>query len=385
MRSRADSRLSSCSSMRDCSNLPCNVEELTDPRESNLGIDPTDAEPALRFADLHSVRTWADAFLGHGHWERPLVVYCVRSALGDSLGFVPFATQRVFRINVRSLAGYYLPFRTLAVSGDLVARDAFCKALAGHLTRHPPSSVLRLGPLSSADIAIDRFIGALRENGWRQLHRSLGNAYVVDLAGGPSRVEDRASASLLKNILYERRRLLRQHGEFIVQRHELRPGCEHVVDDAARIELASWVGREFGQLKFAGASRRRYWLELAALPNRASKIAIWLLQCGGEAIAFSANIETPDTVYIFANSFDEAWKTYSPGSILAYDVIVDACQRGMRWVDWGQGDSGYKSRWGAEALTKLYDVMLFRPGVLGTALFSVARRAVPDWKRRSDG
>jgi CelD/BcsL family acetyltransferase involved in cellulose biosynthesis len=87
----------------------------------------------------------------------------------------------------------------------------------------------------------------------------------------------------------------------------------------------------------------------------------------------SAHIETADMIYIIANSYDEKWKAFSRGSILSFEILTDGCRRGKTRIDWGQGDSGYKSRWGARCGTKsLIQVMFFRPGLLGKFLACVA-------------
>jgi CelD/BcsL family acetyltransferase involved in cellulose biosynthesis len=52
--------------------------------------------------------------------------------------------------------------------------------------------------------------------------------------------------------------------------------------------------------------------------------------------------------------------------------------------DWGQGDSGYKQRWGAQEGALLYDVMMFRPGLLGDLLALAADKALRDWDVRLD-
>jgi CelD/BcsL family acetyltransferase involved in cellulose biosynthesis len=145
-----------------------------------------------------------------------------------------------------------------------------------------------------------------------------------------------------------------------------------------RIEAASWVAG--GDAKFIGAANRRFWAALAAGRGRACEVVFWLLYCGDEPVAFSAHFETPCVVYIVANSFDDRWKIHSPGSLLTFEVLRDAVTRGKNQVDWGQGDSGYKGRWGAKPSSMLFDVMLFKPGWVGSSLHAAARLRLRDWR-----
>jgi CelD/BcsL family acetyltransferase involved in cellulose biosynthesis len=82
---------------------------------------------------------------------------------------------------------------------------------------------------------------------------------------------------------------------------------------------------------------------------------------------------------IVANGYDEAWKASSPGSLLSLDIFRDAIGRGLRLVDWGQGDSGYKQRWGARPGARMMDLILFRPGLVGAIGCKILKKALSGW------
>ena len=67
--------------------------------------------------------------------------------------------------------------------------------------------------------------------------------------------------------------------------------------------------------------------------------------------------------YAIANSYDPALAKHSPGKLLYYRNLVRARERGIRTVDWGAGDSGYKQTIGAVQGPALRDWLLVRPGL----------------------
>ena len=73
-----------------------------------------------------------------------------------------------------------------------------------------------------------------------------------------------------------------------------------------------------------------------------------------------------------------------PGSILTYEVLRDAIARHKRLFDWGQGTLATSSAGVRKEGALLYDVMMFRPGLLGDLLALVADKALRDWDVRLD-
>ena len=329
----------------------------------------------LSFYDAAAVHAWSDAFIPGESWDGPLQTYAVSEG-GVPLGFISFARRQIGRLKLPSLGGYYWPFRTCAVCADAPRRRAFAEAIADSFARRPPGLVFRMGPISMADLGVMELLAAFRRCGWRLLRRDLGQVFELALTEAPP---EGASPSLLKNINYERRRLAKEHGAVVTERHVLAPGSDDLLAIVERIEAASWVAQRGGDPKFLGTSNRRFWTSLAEAGTRPSVVAIWVLRCGAEPVAFSLNFETATTLYIIANGYDERWKARSPGSILSADVISDARSRGFRHLDWGQGDSGYKTRWGATVRTMLGEVLLFHPGPRGALLFQGARLALRGW------
>jgi CelD/BcsL family acetyltransferase involved in cellulose biosynthesis len=103
-----------------------------------------------------------------------------------------------------------------------------------------------------------------------------------------------------------------------------------------------------------------------------------LLTVDGVPAAFSFDLNLGTLKYAIANSYDPAFAKHSPGRLLYYRNLVRALQDGMTKVDWGAGDSGYKSAIGAEPGPVIRDWLLLRPGapsMLGRVLQGMWRRS----------
>ncbi len=72
--------------------------------------------------------------------------------------------------------------------------------------------------------------------------------------------------------------------------------------------------------------------------------------------------------YIIANSYDSENADFRTGSTIYREVITQAIAAGLTELHIGQGDSGYKSRWRAEDVGGLIDIMAFLPSVAGVLL-----------------
>lgn len=331
----------------------------------------------------HALRAWAQAFLPGRGWSGPLRHVRIRQN-GQLLALIPFARQQVGRFSIHSLAGYYWPFRSLHLAAQPGAGMDVAAALGQALASTPPGAVLRFGPISSRDDAMHTVLRQLMAAGWRHRAKATGAVFELDLSCGLDALKQKFSTSLLKHIEYSRRRLGKTVGEVRCERHVLSGEDQPLLDTLADIESRSWLAEKGGDLKFMGQANQCFWTQLGREPGAHAQAVCWVLYCGEQPLAFSAHLETDTVLYILANSYDEQWKNHSPGSLLTYEVLRDAIARGKRLLDWGQGDSGYKQRWGAQAASQLYDVMVFRPGLLGGLLAWAAGKALRGWDARLD-
>jgi CelD/BcsL family acetyltransferase involved in cellulose biosynthesis len=331
---------------------------------------PSDALARRGFVRAHATAAWEQAYLPGNGWRGPLAVVRVAGAE------VAFARKRAGKLDLWGLGGYYWPWRGVAVEPG--AGEHTLAELAAELTRRPCGAVLRMGPLIDGDTDTQRFVTLLRAHGWRGLTQESGQVFELALPASTEALQAQVSASLWKNIAYLRRRLDKQ-GAVTTERHRLTAEqAAPLLQRAALVEQASWVAQQGEDVKLVGAQNQAYWSRLAQHAE-GPEVVLWLLSCGERDIAFSLHLEHGQTMCIVANGYDDAWKASSPGSLLSLDIFRDAIGRGLRLVDWGQGDSGYKQRWGALPGARIMDLILFRPGLVGAVGYRMLKTALSGW------
>lgn len=323
------------------------------------------------FVRAHTSAAWEQAYLPGNGWRGPLAI--VRAPGAE----VAFARKRAGKLDLWALGGYYWPWRGVAVEPG--AGEQALAGLADELTRRPCGAMLRMGPLIDGDTDTQGFVTLLRARGWRGLKQETGRAFELALPASIEALQAQVSASLWKNIAYLRRRLDKQ-GAVTTERHRLTgSGAAPLLQRAALVEQASWVAQQGGEVKLVGAQNQAYWSGLAQ-DGDGPEAVLWLLSSGGRDIAYSLHLEHGQTMCIVANGYDEAFKASSPGSLLSLDIFRDAIGRGLRLVDWGQGDSGYKQRWGAQPGAQMMDLILFRPGLVGAVGYRMLKTALSGWE-----
>lgn len=335
-----------------------------------MPLDTQALAPARRgFVRAHTSAAWEQAYLPGNGWRGPLAV--VRAPGAE----VAFAQKRAGKLHLWALAGYYWPWRGVALEPG--AGEGALAGLSDEMTRRPPGALLRMGPLIEDDTDTQGFISLLRARGWRALKQETGQVFELALPASTEALQAQVSASLWKNIAYLRRRLDKQ-GAVSTERHRLTPEqAAPLLQRAALVEQASWVAQQGEQVKLVGAQNQAYWAGLAQ--HGGPEVVLWLLSTGGRDIAYSLHLETEQTMCIVANGYDEAFKASSPGSLLSLDIFQEAIGRGLHLVDWGQGDSGYKQRWGAKPGARMMDLILFKPGLVGALGYRLAQKALSSW------
>ena len=331
----------------------------------------SDALARRGFVRAHSAVAWEQAYLPGNGWRGPLAVVRVPGAE------IAFARKRAGKFDLWALGGYYWPWRGVAVEPG-AGEDALAE-LAAQMTRRPCGAVLRMGPLIDGDTDTQRFVTLLRARGWRALMQETGQVFELTLPASAEALQAQVSGSLWKNIAYLRRRLDKQ-GAVTTQRHRLSAvHAAPLLQRAAWVEQTSWVAQQGEDVKLVGAHNLAYWSQLAQHGD-GPEVVLWLLSSGERDIAYSLHLEYGQTMCIVANGYDDGFKASSPGSLLSLDIFRDAIGRGLRLVDWGQGDSGYKQRWGALPGARMMNMILFRPGLAGAAGYRILKAALSSWE-----
>jgi len=315
------------------------------------------AVPVRRFL----TRGWyAAAVAAYGGDPRTLVVEG-----DDGPAFaMPLVAIGPAPLRLAGVPGSYWPLRA-PVASAAAGAGVFLAAVAA-LRRHVRA--VRIGPVPDGDPAVDGLVAAARGAGWTAIERVVAASWILDLdpVDGPWP----RGSTLRKNRFHEKH--LAAHGALEWQRLGAGdwPGA---FDMLAEVERLSWHGQE-RDAKFADTRHAAFWRVAATDAAVAARFTGALLRVDGRPAAFSFDMELGETVFAIANSYDPAFARHSPGKLLQYRNLVAQRDRGVRLVDWGAGDSGYKRTIGAVEGPPLRDWLLLAPGLPSLAGRVFARR-----------
>lgn len=323
---------------------------------------------------------WVQHHIPSDRWRAPVTVFRVIQG-ENNLGEMLFATQRISVLKVMSLGGYYWPFRGASIDRSRLSPALFAGLMAELISRESSYQVLRMAPVLANDPAIQTLCEQLRGRGWSQFTRETGRVFELEFASTESDLKAQMSASMLRNVLYMQRRTEKDKGPVTWRRYAGSGVTPDVLDEAASVEALSWVYAQQGDVKLVGAGNKAFWQQVIDGLRPGCDVVLWVLYVDGHPAAFSFHLETRSTVFILANGYVQEFNQYSLGSVLTYRVFLDAVQRGMRHLDWGSGDSGYKQKWGAAAGSSLHEHLFFGPTLLGKGGAFLFERAASEWDR----
>jgi CelD/BcsL family acetyltransferase involved in cellulose biosynthesis len=288
---------------------------------------------------------------------------------GRTIAALPTAASKP---GVRAVPGGYWPWRSFPVAAD--AGDDELAAFLAHPLARNLGPAWRMGPQREDDPTGARLARLAAEAGWFPLRRTLGRAWLLDVAKLRERGSWPRGSTLRKNRFFEKH--LGAQGTLQFRFVTGPDWTAQVFDILAEIERRAWVGtRTDGSAsKFLAPRHRRVWEKAAADPALAAMMWGSILTVGGVPAAFGFDLDCGATRYCIANSYDPRFARHSPGRALAYRSFEHLDARGVSLLDWGSGDPGYKEAMGAEEGPEVVDWLFVR----GRALAAMLR---PVWER----
>jgi CelD/BcsL family acetyltransferase involved in cellulose biosynthesis len=104
---------------------------------------------------------------------------------------------------------------------------------------------------------------------------------------------------------------------------------EPLLDEAFRVEAASWKGRA-GTALVHDSTRQTFFRRYAAAASSKGILRLGLLRIGGRPAAMQIAVETGGRFWLLKVGYDEGFARCSPGSLLLLETIRHAAARGLR-------------------------------------------------------
>lgn len=328
------------------------------------------ARPSHRFLRYG----WFGAALAaYGGSARTLTV----SRDGTAVVAMPIVAAGPAPLQLVAVPGCYWPMRSFPVAADAGVEAG--EALLDTLGRY--ARALRVGPVYDDDPALAMLRAAAASGGWRAMPRDVAPSFLLDMTAHEAEGPFPRNSTLKKNRFHEKH--LAAHGALdwaFVSGGDWDAGA---FDALAAVEATSWIAERTDgtDAKFTRTGHGAFWRAAAADPVLADMMWAAVLRVDGRPAAFSFDLNVGDLKYAVANSYDPQFAKHSPGKLLYYRNLVRARTDGIRRVDWGAGDSGYKRTIGAEEGPMIRDWLFVRPGV--TSL--IARLFETRWQRSGQG
>ena len=313
---------------------------------------------AQRAAPAHAFlrRQWfAAALHAYGGQARTITV----SQGGDPMLALPIVPIGPRRLAAAAIPGCYWPFRSAPVACDADA-DAFAVLLR---TLGQAVRALRIGPVYDGDPLIEGLRVAAAAAGWTAIDRFVADSYLLDIDAVRAEGAWPRASTAKKNRFHEKH--LATHGALDWSFIDGAGWDEAAFDALAGIEARSWIAQrtDGSDAKFTRTGHGAFWRMAARDPHIAAMFHAALLRVDGVPAAFSFDIDAGALKYAVANSYDPRFAKHSPGKLLYYRNLLHGIDRGIRRVDWGAGDSGYKRVIGAEKGPAIRDWLFLRPGI----------------------
>lgn len=294
---------------------------------------------------------------------------------GAVIAAIPTVSFGPALARARKVAGCYWPLRS-----PLAAPDCSVIELAQAL-RHPEAvrnlgPVWRLGPARADDPTIVQFITAAQLARWTVLSRPAGTSWLLDLDPAVEKGNTRSSVARKLRAGWRKFEALGTPQWRHIRGDQW---SEAVLADLARIEGDSWIARstDGSGAKFLTPDLRAQWRAMLADPVLAQSLSATILMLDSRPVAFSFDCDDGPIRYAIASSHAEDLKHCYIGKHINYRVMDDAAAAGLRVMDLGAGDSGYKREMGAVAGYDLTDLLFVRNAVAARLLARIWGTALP--------
>lgn len=280
-------------------------------------------------------------------------------------------------VGAQGVPGSYWPFRSALIAPGVAPEDL--AEILSHATTHEAlGPIWRMGPVYADNPAVQILKSSAAAAGWTVLVRRLGASFHFDTASGWPRKTTRKRLKNYQTQLAERGTVRFEHvrGDGWNAR---------TLNTLAAIENASWISSDTDSsgAKFIAASRRQEWLHILGDPALAESLSATILYVGDRPVAFSFDLTAGSLQYSIASSFDADFGRYRPGKIVTAHQIEIARAQGIKTVDFGAGDSGYKRAMGAAAGPEILDLLMVRSRAIA-ALISMRWSDAPKTAKGAD-
>jgi CelD/BcsL family acetyltransferase involved in cellulose biosynthesis len=151
-----------------------------------------------------------------------------------------------------------------------------------------------------------------------------------------------------------------------------------LLDAAFRVEASSWKGKQ-GDALLQQPKMRAFFEHFAGLTCASGVLRMAFLKVDDRPIAMQLSVECSGALWLLKIGYDEAFSDCSPGSLLMYEVIRDACAKGLHTVEFLGNAAPWTRMWTKSEYASERVVAL----PVGTASLTFGLRMLADKTKRT--
>lgn len=271
-----------------------------------------------------------------------------------------------------SPTNWHTPEFAIVADSVEAAREIALAALARRPRRLAISFVNGNGP----DVAT--WLDAARETGGRVVMQTLECSPYLDVIGTWEAFEKTLGRHRVSE-LRRRRRRLEERGRVEFDVVDGGPDLAAALEDGLAIEGSGWK-TEQGTAILSRPDTASFYRDVGAWSAERGWLRLLFLRLDGRPIAFQYVIEANGVAYFLKGGYDVGYARYSPGSLLARDVLAWAFRSGMRTYEFLGTDEGFKREWTSRTRERLR-IQAFAPTTAGVAEWAAWAYGRPAAKR----
>ena len=327
-----------------------------------------DLPAGLGFLNLEWYAAWEECYLPIENPGIPVQCISLVDDADRTVGACPFFIKTFFGLRLLSVAGYYYPFRSFIVAKDSVSKCS--KGFVEAIQQMNLTSIVRFGPTEEESPVTRNLLSTFTAKGWKCYQQDRGEQYFINLPEEFAQYKNNLSKKMLGNLRRDTNKLVKLGTVEYKKFNDLQEdkwNC--VIDDCSMIESNSWLDKSSqGKMRICG--KEAFWKRLLKDKSTSEKISIWVMYLDKKPVSFNVAIDADGYRYGVSSQYDAAFRKYSVGLAMHFHVIEDAINTGIKIFNMGDGDSGYKQRWGAMPGTRLVDYIYFKPNIIGNFFYT---------------
>ena len=225
----------------------------------------------------------------------------------------------------------------------------------------------RLAPLPADYPFIQAFITSAAEQGMTILIKPYSIGYKIRADMGWREYEQSRSKKFRKMIRTAQKKM-QESGLFSMESYTDAESSERLLTILKTITMKSW--KVDAGCDLFNQAYRDFW-KMAFLKTIAiGQTTLWVLYYKKNPVAYEWSLRQGNCVFALKSDYDKEYSDFSPGNLLAWQILKHYFENGASEIDYCMGGGDYKKRWATDSY-QLNELLIFNQ-----SLYSRAWRAI---------